>query len=192
MKSENQSPKGKKVEVMWAAVATVCAGKAVSRRYRNRRIGEFLKELELTEGRSTGIPKMLRTMAENGSNAPSFETDDERSAYMVRLPTRINLTDPVSDPVSDPVTGGVTQLVTQLDENVKRLLQLVGEGEVSPKILRQNMGISHRTFFRNTYLNPALDAGWIEATLPDKPTSRNQKYRLTEGGRQILKGIPSC
>jgi len=29
----------------------------VSRRYRNRRIGEFLKELNLTEGRSTGIPK---------------------------------------------------------------------------------------------------------------------------------------
>lgn len=29
----------------------------VCRRYRNRRIGEFLKELELTEGRSTGIPK---------------------------------------------------------------------------------------------------------------------------------------
>src|SRR6218665_88009 len=34
------------------------AGRAVSRRYRNRRIGEFLKELEMTEGRSTGIPKI--------------------------------------------------------------------------------------------------------------------------------------
>ncbi len=34
-------------------------GKAITRRYRNRRIGEFLKELDLTEGRSTGIPKIL-------------------------------------------------------------------------------------------------------------------------------------
>lgn len=33
------------------------AGRAVSRRYRNRHIGEFLQELDLTEGRSTGIPK---------------------------------------------------------------------------------------------------------------------------------------
>jgi ATP-dependent DNA helicase RecG len=51
------------------------AGRAVSRRYRNRRIGEFLKELEMTEGRSTGIPKILTEMAANGSPAPLFETD---------------------------------------------------------------------------------------------------------------------
>ncbi|MCL2453451.1 MAG: putative DNA binding domain-containing protein, partial [Alphaproteobacteria bacterium] len=51
------------------------AGRAVSRRYRNRRIGEFLKELDLTEGRSTGIPKILKVMAANGSPPPIFETD---------------------------------------------------------------------------------------------------------------------
>lgn len=48
-------------------------GRAVSRRYRNRRIGEFLKELDLTEGRATGIPKILRAMRENGSPAPGGE-----------------------------------------------------------------------------------------------------------------------
>ncbi|MEO8613788.1 MAG: ATP-binding protein, partial [Luteolibacter sp.] len=42
-------------------------GKAVPRRYRNRRIGDFLKELDITEGRSTGIPKILRAMKKNGS-----------------------------------------------------------------------------------------------------------------------------
>jgi ATP-dependent DNA helicase RecG len=47
-------------------------GRAVLRRYRNRRIGEFLKELDLTEGRATGIPKILRAMRENGSPAPEF------------------------------------------------------------------------------------------------------------------------
>jgi ATP-dependent DNA helicase RecG len=46
------------------------AGRIVSRRYRNRRIGEFLKEPDLTEGRSTGIPKILKVMAANGSPAP--------------------------------------------------------------------------------------------------------------------------
>jgi ATP-dependent DNA helicase RecG len=49
----------------------LAAGRAVSRRYRNRRIGEFLKELDLTEGRSTGVPKIFRTMAANGSPHPA-------------------------------------------------------------------------------------------------------------------------
>ncbi|ETD72230.1 transcriptional regulator, partial [Pelistega indica] len=68
-------------------------GKAVSRRYRNRRIGEFLKELDLTEGRSTGIPKILRVMMENGSPEPIFETDDERSYFLIHLPIHADFLD---------------------------------------------------------------------------------------------------
>lgn len=64
------------------------SGRAVSRRYRNRRIGDFLKELDLTEGRATGIPKILKTMAQNGSPAPIFETDDERISFVIRLPVQ--------------------------------------------------------------------------------------------------------
>ena len=56
------------------------------RRYRNRRIGEFLKELDLTEGRSTGIPKILRAMKENGSPSPEFEFDEDHTYFLVRLP----------------------------------------------------------------------------------------------------------
>jgi len=46
----------------------------------NRRIGEFLKELDLTEGRSTGIPKILKVMKENGS-PPEFETDEDHTSF---------------------------------------------------------------------------------------------------------------
>ena len=67
-------------------LADLQAGRAVSRRYRNRRIGEFLKELDMTEGRSTGIPKILKEMATNGSPAPLFETDDDRLSFVIRLP----------------------------------------------------------------------------------------------------------
>jgi|SRR5436190_21382200 len=68
------------------ALADLQAGRAVSRRYRNRRIGEFLKELDLTEGRATGIPKMLKVMAANGSPRPLFETDEDRTSFVIRLP----------------------------------------------------------------------------------------------------------
>lgn len=61
-------------------------GGVVARRYRNRRIGEFLKELRLTEGRGTGVPTILRAMRDNGSPEPRFETDDVRSYFTTILP----------------------------------------------------------------------------------------------------------
>ena len=56
-----------------------------NRRYRNRRIGDFLKELHLTEGRNTGFKKILDALEANGSPKPEFETDDERSYFITRL-----------------------------------------------------------------------------------------------------------
>lgn len=58
----------------------------VSRYYRNRRLGEFLKELSLTEGRNTGIPTIQRELTRNGSPAASFETDEDRLSFLVRIP----------------------------------------------------------------------------------------------------------
>ena len=53
---------------------------------RNRRIGEFLKELRLAEGRGTGLPKIRRRMAENGSPDPEFDFDEGRTYFRVVLP----------------------------------------------------------------------------------------------------------
>ncbi len=56
-----------------------------NRRYRNRRIGDFLKELHLTEGRNTGFKKILDALEANGSPKPEFETDEDRSYIITRL-----------------------------------------------------------------------------------------------------------
>ena len=48
------------------------------------------------------------------------------------------------------------------------------------------VGRSNRTKLRNQVLNPLLEAGWLERTMPDKPTSSKQKYRLTERGRRLV------
>ena len=56
-----------------------------NRRYRNRRIGDFLKELHLTEGRNTGFKKILNALEANGSPKPEFETDVDHSYFISRL-----------------------------------------------------------------------------------------------------------
>lgn len=56
-----------------------------NRRYRNRRIGEFLKELHLTEGRNTGFTKILNALNANDSPQPEFETDEDRTYFIARF-----------------------------------------------------------------------------------------------------------
>ena len=54
--------------------------------YRNRRIGDFLKELHLIEGRNTGYPTILKSLKENGSQYPVFKMDANRTYLTVTLP----------------------------------------------------------------------------------------------------------
>ncbi len=157
-----------------------CAGRGVSRRYRNRRIGEFLKELDLTEGRSTGVPKILKAMAANGSPAPVFETDDDRTAYVIRLPAHPLAAAPAA---SAQVTDQVTDQVTP---EVARLLAAAAQGEHARSVLQGLLGLKHTPHFRQAYLQPAMVAGLLEMTLPDQPNSRLQRYRLTALGRRWL------
>lgn len=57
-----------------------------TRRYRNRRIGDFLKELHLVEERNTGIPTAIREIKKNGSPLPIFLTDEDRTFFSVIIP----------------------------------------------------------------------------------------------------------
>lgn len=58
----------------------------VSKRYRNRRLGEYLKELDLTEGRSTGIPTIQNVLENNGSPRASIVTDEDRTFFRITIP----------------------------------------------------------------------------------------------------------
>lgn len=60
---------------------------------------------------------------------------------------------------------------------VDRLLFVLGNRTLSAAALMEQLGLSHRPTFRKNYLNPALKQNLIERTLPDKPNSKNQKYR---------------
>lgn len=61
-------------------------GHIIGQRYRNRKIGDYLRELKLAEGRNTGIAKIIGSMRKNGSPAPLFLSDSDRCHFSVFLP----------------------------------------------------------------------------------------------------------
>lgn len=64
----------------------IARGDIRARIYRNRRIGDFLKELKLIEGRNTGFPNARKALQTNGSGNLFFEMNPERDFLSVRIP----------------------------------------------------------------------------------------------------------
>ena len=72
---------------------------------------------------------------------------------------------------------GIDQVTDQDKTPTERLLSALGNETLSATKLMERLGLSHRPTFRKNYLNPALEQKLIERTVPDKPNSKNQKYK---------------
>lgn len=75
------------------------------------------------------------------------------------------------------VVGNSDEIEMQMTPAVQKLLYVLGEDALSASEIMERLGLSHRPTFRKNYLNPALEKGFIEMTLPEKPRSRLQRYR---------------
>ena len=76
--------------------------------------------------------------------------------------------------------------VTDQDKTpIERILSALGDETLSATDLMERLGLSHKPTFRKNYLNPALEQKLIERTIPNKPNSKNQKYRK----HQNLEGL---
>lgn len=88
---------------------------------------------------------------------------------------------------TEQVTPQVPPHVTpQVTPQVLALL-MKATGEMARQELMDALGLKDRKHFGDAYLQPALEAGLLEMTIPDKPQSSKQRYRLTEQGRAVLK-----
>ena len=96
--------------------------RVISRNYRNRRIGDFLKELDMTEGRSTGFPKIYRAMRNNGSPDPVFKTDELNQYFLAELPIHPAF---VGENVARDVAPDVALDVARGSEDVDSLESLI-------------------------------------------------------------------
>ena len=93
--------------------------------------------------------------------------------------------------ISDQVTGEVTAQVAgevtgEVMGEVRRLLQILDSRYLTRSQAQSALALKGQANFRDRYLGPALAAGLIEMTIPDKPRSSRQKYRLTAKGKKLL------
>lgn len=175
------------------------------RKYRNRRLGEFLKELELTEGRATGLPTIQKKLKDNGSAAATIETDDDRSYFLIDIPCHLefvndNLSNVVSNVVSndelidnkkfnDEFMQVVSDSLSKVNGvNVRQLVQLfiVLQEATTLSDLMERFEQTNRARFKRTSLDILIQSGLATPTVPDKPKSRNQQYVLTDKGRKLI------
>ena len=77
------------------------------------------------------------------------------------------------------------QVAPQDTPQVKKLLAVL-VGEMNRREILDALELSDRKSMTERYLRPALTAGLIEMTIPDKPNSRNQKYRITAMGKFFM------
>jgi len=86
--------------------------------------------------------------------------------------------------ILDTVTSSTPEVALEVTPEV-RLLSVLS-GEMTRQQLKEALGLKDDEHFRKAYLLPALEAGLVEMTIPDKPRSSKQKYRLTDKGRQVM------
>jgi len=89
------------------------------------------------------------------------------------------------DRILEAIALSAPQVAPRITPQVGRLLSVL-QGEMSREALQQALGLHDRKSFRERYLKPALAAGLIAMSVPDKPNSRVQRYRLTDTGRAVL------
>jgi ATP-dependent DNA helicase RecG len=142
---------------------TIAEGKRfVSRYYRNRRLGEFLKELDLSEGHSSGIPTIQEELEKNGSPRAEFFTDEDRRAMRIRIPihpafideanfnqNERRLSEVLSEVLSKTDYEKLTPLIDYIEQN----------GSIKPKVASDICQKSPSTVRR--YLNMLTQTGYV-------------------------------
>lgn len=158
-------------------------GILISRTYRNRRIGEFLKDLDLAEGRNTGVPLMKSSLASNGSEPPRFLTDADRSYMTVVIPVNRHFM-PVEDVRESGRTHAETTTRKRSAEDIARnvLSLLEKNGEMSMRELSDAMGYGSVPSSLRNVVSVLMVGGSVEYTLPESPRAPNQRIRLTGRG----------
>lgn len=167
-------------------------GRVQPRHYRNRRLGSFLKALDLTEGFATGIRLILNEMTANGSAPPVFSMDDERTYFAVEFALHPAFVDYERSATPTIAPAALTQIISNLElPSVQILRNLANRVPMKRSEILAGIGLINHTKNATRYLTPLLQGNLVEQTSKGSPQSSQQRYVLTELGQQLLDFLQS-
>lgn len=138
----------------------------------NRRLGDYLKELQLSEGRATGIPTIQDELRKNGSEPARVETDEGRTYFLIEIPCRDGFENEM-----DAKYGTINEREAAL------IAEIAKHPGIKKNELAEKMDLSVRTISR-VLQNLSSDAlGLIEYS----GSKKTGGYVLTEKGQEYLK-----
>ena len=153
---------------------------------KNPVIGAFFREIHRADELGSGMRKMMRYgKAYGGADPQMIEGDVFR--IIVKVP-EFGATDEVETGAREAQSKGHLGIKSGLSRDQVQILRNC----LTEKAITELMAVANRTNrtkFRDQVLKRLIGDGLIEMTIPDKPRSSKQKYRLTEKGRQLLSGI---
>jgi predicted HTH transcriptional regulator len=127
----------------------------------------------------TGTRDMVKLCRKAGLKEPVFRQEEFFRAMLWRKKLK-------SEKIENPKN---TQVSTQVSTQVERLLYKFDNDIMSVEELQKAFNFKERRTFTRNYIQPALKLELIKMTIPDKPNSRLQKYRLTDKGIQTKASI---
>lgn len=156
-----------------------------------------------------GIEKVILACKSYGCPKPEWEFDGSslsttiwfkknKTAHDVNKPVLDVVQDeksdnqqnkPINKVIFDKIVRDVSKICPRCVQDVSKLLITIKNAPIAElgfNDLNDTIGISSRRKYIRNVITPAIEAGLIERTIPDKPTSRNQRYRLTDKGRQLF------
>lgn len=145
---------------------------------RNKELMRIYRDLELVESLGSGVPRILEVY---GKQCYMFSDNFIR----LILPISIDNKNSTKSALSRHQVGTKSGID---NSQIHKILKLC-ETACSITEIMKYMGFKDRTKFRRNYIYPLIEEGLVESTIPTKPNSKNQKYRLTTKGLELINNV---
>lgn len=153
---------------------------------RNPLLFAMLHRMEAVEHIGSGIKRIRNLCREYGVGEPRIEVSEHWFTVIFPRPLSPDMQEeeaPGKHPASTQQVPSKYRISTP---QVRAMLLEALAGDATRTQLQNAAGMKDREHFRKEYLQPLLDEGLLEMTIPEKPRSSKQSYRLTETGRAVL------